>query len=293
MKKQKEKVFPCCWNCGNGFEAICETKDATEKFRASKRICCASRPVSQTAENPFKERHCSQFQPHTFGPRFKRNIDGEEAAVLQYLTPGELQDYWSHDGEHISLDLDMTFPLKESAAGRMALGRMLLSLDASGGSVLSVDMEGHQIALMPYQAAMIYAIEHGALDDGTKAEETVVCVVQGKADRTGVRPAPVECYLSITNDDVVRANEEYAKRVGQPIRVDGLMRYGEELSKITPRNILEDIQSNKISKIEPTLRTFRLPHQRFKCQRPEMIFEAIYHGVNGLKFGGEMPTPWC
>lgn len=68
MKKQEKKIYPCCWNCDNGFEAICGTKHATEMFRASKRMCCASRPVSKTAQDPFKKRTCSQFEPHTFGP---------------------------------------------------------------------------------------------------------------------------------------------------------------------------------------------------------------------------------
>lgn len=39
-----KKTFKCCWNCSNGFTAACQSREETERFRATKRFCCASYP---------------------------------------------------------------------------------------------------------------------------------------------------------------------------------------------------------------------------------------------------------
>lgn len=53
-----KKTFKCCWNCANGLTAACQSREETERFRATKRFCCASYPVSSHAENPYKQRYC-------------------------------------------------------------------------------------------------------------------------------------------------------------------------------------------------------------------------------------------
>lgn len=88
-------LYKCCWNCGNGFNAVAESKSETEKFNATKRFCCASRPISDHGENPFKQRYCKQFEePFRMICRRGHFITKEEAVQLNKMTSDELMQYW-------------------------------------------------------------------------------------------------------------------------------------------------------------------------------------------------------
>lgn len=89
-----KKTFKCCWNCSNGFTAACQSREETERFRATKRFCCASYPVSSHAENPYKQRYCKQFEIPMFGIRFGHEISKLEAQKLNTMTAAELVQYW-------------------------------------------------------------------------------------------------------------------------------------------------------------------------------------------------------
>ena len=56
-------MYKCCWNCLESAPAACKDQAEMQKLRASKRFCCASYPVSNRLENPFKQRYCKQFVP--------------------------------------------------------------------------------------------------------------------------------------------------------------------------------------------------------------------------------------
>lgn len=88
------KPFKCCWNCANGFTAACESREEMERFRATKRFCCASHPVSSHGENPYKQRYCKQFEVPMFGIRFGHEISKLEAQKLNTMTAAELVLYW-------------------------------------------------------------------------------------------------------------------------------------------------------------------------------------------------------
>lgn len=87
-------MYKCCWNCGNGLTAVCPTKEETELFRAAKRFCCASYPVSKYPVNPFIQRYCKQFEPSMNGVRVGHEITKEEAKRLKNKSPAELVKYW-------------------------------------------------------------------------------------------------------------------------------------------------------------------------------------------------------
>ena len=89
-----KKTFKCCWNCANGLTAACQSREETERFRATKRFCCASYPVSSHAENPYKQRYCKQFEIPMFGIRFGDEISKLEAQKLNTMTTAELVQYW-------------------------------------------------------------------------------------------------------------------------------------------------------------------------------------------------------
>lgn len=92
-----KKPFKCCWNCANGFTAVGRTKEETRAFNTSKRFCCASYPVSQHGENPFKQRYCKQFKiPDRI--RFGHEITKEEANQLNTMSGAELLKYWGVEG---------------------------------------------------------------------------------------------------------------------------------------------------------------------------------------------------
>ena len=88
-------IYKCCWNCGNGFDAVGEDERDTEEFAASKRFCCASHPVSSHSENPFKRRRCKQFVEPFYGKARRGHIiTQEEAARLETMSIAELVSYW-------------------------------------------------------------------------------------------------------------------------------------------------------------------------------------------------------
>lgn len=86
-------MYKCCWNCENGFTVCHKDKDEMKKVNSSKRVCCALHPVSNRLENPFKQRHCSQFEPDC-RPKSGHFIDKREANKLNTMTPDELVKYW-------------------------------------------------------------------------------------------------------------------------------------------------------------------------------------------------------
>ena len=90
-------MYKCCWNCGNGFTCVAHTKEAEDRFNASKRFCCASYPVSNHGENPFKQRYCKQFDVPTYGVRFGHEITKEEAEKLNLMSVDDLVKYWKED----------------------------------------------------------------------------------------------------------------------------------------------------------------------------------------------------
>ena len=88
------KPYKCCWNCANGFTAACRTKEEEVIFRATKRFCCASYPVSSHSENPFKQRYCRQSEKPMFGIRYGHEITKKEAERLNKMNAAELIEYW-------------------------------------------------------------------------------------------------------------------------------------------------------------------------------------------------------
>ena len=92
-------MYKCCWNCSESAPAAHKDHAEMQKLRASKRFCCASYPVSNRLENPFKQRHCKQFLPEYYFA-FGHEITKKEAEKLNQMTPEELLDYWrAEDGE--------------------------------------------------------------------------------------------------------------------------------------------------------------------------------------------------
>lgn len=86
-------MYKCCWNCINGYKACAKTNAEMELVNASKRFCCASYPVSNRLENPFKKRYCKQFEAD-FKYRTEPFIDKKEAEWLIGMTAEELLEYW-------------------------------------------------------------------------------------------------------------------------------------------------------------------------------------------------------
>jgi hypothetical protein len=79
--------------------AACKEQAEEQKLRASKRFCCASYPVSNRLENPFKQRYCKQFLPEYYFA-FGHEITKKEAEKLNQMTPEELLEYWrAEDGK--------------------------------------------------------------------------------------------------------------------------------------------------------------------------------------------------
>ena len=90
-------MYKCCWNCMESAPAACKDIDEMQKLRATKRFCCASYPVSNRLENPFKQRHCKQFVPEPVFP-FGHEITKREAEKLSKMSEDELVAYWK-DGK--------------------------------------------------------------------------------------------------------------------------------------------------------------------------------------------------
>lgn len=91
----KKKIYKCCWNCGNAVTAACKTEEEAFSFKATKRFCCASYPVSKYALNPYKKRWCGQFEEKQH-PIF-RVIDRNEAEKLELIAPKEQIEYWEKE----------------------------------------------------------------------------------------------------------------------------------------------------------------------------------------------------
>lgn len=82
MEKERS-MYKCCWNCLHGSCMILPTREETERFEVSFRICSASYPVSNRPENPFKRRnYCKRFEPKLN----HRPIDRLDAYVLDGMT---------------------------------------------------------------------------------------------------------------------------------------------------------------------------------------------------------------
>jgi hypothetical protein len=88
-------VYKCCWNCQNGFTVCSNNAEQVELWNASKRMCCASYPVSNHLENPFKQRYCKQFEEE-YHARKGHLITKAEAQKLMEMTPEQLIKYWEH-----------------------------------------------------------------------------------------------------------------------------------------------------------------------------------------------------
>lgn len=86
-------MYKCCWNCMEASPAACKDREEMRKLRASKRFCCASYPVSNRLENPYKQRYCKQFIPEPTFP-FGYEITKQEAEKLNEMTVDELVKYW-------------------------------------------------------------------------------------------------------------------------------------------------------------------------------------------------------
>lgn len=84
-------MYKCCWNCANGMICWAPDKERMERLNASKRFCCAQNPISDHAENPFKQRYCKQFDPSLY---FDHEITKKEAEKLNNMTEDELVEYW-------------------------------------------------------------------------------------------------------------------------------------------------------------------------------------------------------
>jgi hypothetical protein len=91
-----KKMYKCCWNCVESAPGACKDEAEEQKLRASKRFCCASYPVSNRLENPFKQRYCKQFLPEYYFA-FGHEITKKEAEMLNQMTPEELLEYWRAD----------------------------------------------------------------------------------------------------------------------------------------------------------------------------------------------------
>ena len=92
-------MYKCCWNCIHGVTVCAKTKEEYDRINASKRCCDAPYPVSNRLENPFKQRHCRQFQPD-YRPKKGHFIDKDEAEKLSAMTPGELVKYWEDGADN-------------------------------------------------------------------------------------------------------------------------------------------------------------------------------------------------
>ena len=91
-------MYKCCWNCLESAPAACNDREEMQKLRASKRFCCASYPVSNRLENPFKQRYCKQFVPE-YHFAFGHEITKKEAEKLNQMTTDELLEYWRKDND--------------------------------------------------------------------------------------------------------------------------------------------------------------------------------------------------
>lgn len=89
-----KKIFKCCWNCDNGITAVCQSREETERFRATKRFCCAPYPVFSYTGDPYRQRYCKQFEIPMFGVQFGHEIDKLEASKLSTMNSNELVQYW-------------------------------------------------------------------------------------------------------------------------------------------------------------------------------------------------------
>ena len=90
-------MYKCCWNCMHGITICAKTKEEYERINASKRCCDAPYPVSNRFEDPFKQRHCKQFEPD-FRVKKGHFIDKKEAEKLNAMTTDELVKYWAEGG---------------------------------------------------------------------------------------------------------------------------------------------------------------------------------------------------
>ena len=91
-------MYKCCWNCLESAPAACNDIEEMQKLRASKRFCCASYPVSNRLENPFKQRYCKQFVPEYYFA-YGHEITKKEAEKLNQMTTHELLEYWRKDND--------------------------------------------------------------------------------------------------------------------------------------------------------------------------------------------------
>ena len=91
-------MYKCCWNCMNGLTVCTNNAEQEELWNASKRMCCASYPVSNHLINPFQQRYCKQFEQDNY-PRKGHFIDKKEAEKLNTMTPDELVRYWGERRE--------------------------------------------------------------------------------------------------------------------------------------------------------------------------------------------------
>ena len=88
-----QKMYKCCWNCFESAPAAHKSRYEMRKLRASKRFCCATYPVSNRLEDPFKQRFCKQFIPNT-SFTFGHEITKKEAENLSKMNVDELLEYW-------------------------------------------------------------------------------------------------------------------------------------------------------------------------------------------------------
>ena len=89
-------MYKCCWNCENGYTVSTKSEEEEKRINASKRMCCAYYPVSNSLQNPFQQRYCKQFVEDY---RVKKGhfIGKKEADKLKAMTVDELMEYWGKD----------------------------------------------------------------------------------------------------------------------------------------------------------------------------------------------------
>lgn len=86
-------MYKCCWNCNESAPGHGYTKRATALLSVSRRYCCAVRPVSDYAINPFQRRYCKQFVERKTYP-IGHEVTKEEADKLYSMTDSEKAAYW-------------------------------------------------------------------------------------------------------------------------------------------------------------------------------------------------------
>lgn len=306
MKKVDPTAYPCCWNCVHGMVDAFEATGEPELLTVTRRWCDDKVSLRASKKEALMRRSCAAFAMNTGKILLMSEGLSEWAVyVLRDMDP-ETRVALLHRAESPRLSKPVSqfhFPLEENQEGRFVLGLMwFCAQDGAAGleeldtiqtiEPIQYDKNGTLQELKPYQKFVSFELEYEAEDT-----VTVFAVAHGTLDQKafGKLSRRVECYLTVSNRDVRKANEamDTAKK-NRMVRKGGLPVLSEKEWKALTE--LDIFRSNQLIKAWQICPARHLIDER-TGRRVERVLEPWYiegrtypASHNGLTYHGAIRT---